>query len=334
MTAPPASEPGALRRLIGRLDVNLSAPQWIFLYLTLTLAALALFLLLHSWPVGRTAVDLIVEAELVQFRLGDQPAATAPALADEVEAVGPARVEGSAPPFAVEAPPRLRVVRPAGAPPLTLRPLDLPAGAAVTLRRLADRDGGVEIMVRPGVEAAVMSRAPAPWDAGAASADGEGQAARMFRVGPPATQTVIRARLAEDRYSLVEPVMIAGLSFTDVAGENGEPKLFSSIRAGSVRFEEVGGKERALRSRETLQFAAVSGYLRLVEIGGGTLRVEFSGEVSDMRTGLTGSTRSLMPSQLERLAADSRVTGVLALVLGLFSILTGLSSLYKKPRPS
>ena len=119
---------------------------------------------------------------------------------------------------------------------------------------------------------------------------------------------------------------IAGLSFTEIVGRTGQSRVFSSIQNGSVRFEDIGGKERSLRAREPLQIDRVSGLVRRLRVTEKSIHIELSGDVSGLRTGWTGQGRSLMPSVFEVMSANKVANTVSAMMLAVLSLIMGVTS--------
>jgi hypothetical protein len=77
----------------------------------------------------------------------------------------------------------------------------------------------------------------------------------------------------------------------------------STVRSGTLYFEALDGRARAIRPGEMLEFEQARGWIRKIELGEEGLTVMLRMTVAEIRTGWDGSSRSLMPTYLEWLRA-------------------------------
>ena len=89
-----------------------------------------------------------------------------------------------------------------------------------------------------------------------------------------------------------------------------EPEPISGIESGTIYYDFTD-RDIILRSGEKLSFGSLSGTLRMVKLKNDLLQVQFSGDVTSMKSGQ----RSLMPTYFERWREVDLIKVVAALVL-------------------
>ena len=100
----------------------------------------------------------------------------------------------------------------------------------------------------------------------------------------------------------------------------------STIRSGTIYFEDLDGKTYAVRSGEDLNFVQSSGQVRQWRMNDSGIGVRFQGTVRGLTTGWSGARRSLMPTRLDWFRAQHGVTllwGTTAYVVGAFITVLG-----------
>jgi hypothetical protein len=94
----------------------------------------------------------------------------------------------------------------------------------------------------------------------------------------------------------------------------------SSIESGTLFLEELDSKELKLRPGEPLQFDSAEGIIRRIDLNNEYLTLQFRGIVKGLRTGLPNSSRSLMPTYIERLQANNSLMTLLGAVIALLTL--------------
>ena len=98
----------------------------------------------------------------------------------------------------------------------------------------------------------------------------------------------------------------------------------STILAGTLYLESLGGETRTLRPRELLRFDEARGVIRTLQLENGHLTLAFRGTVRGMRSGWGKNPSSLMPTWLEWLRARHGLSLLWAATLYLFGVITAI----------
>jgi hypothetical protein len=154
-----------------------------------------------------------------------------------------------------------------------------------------DAFGPVEIRSREGGAVFADLRIPKPL--GARAGDGMLDLSLGLSNG---VAEVFRSQLQFEDLSLVRIDEDSDISQSHLRRE-------STVRSGTLYFEALDGRARAIRPGEMLEFEQARGWIRKIELGEEGLTVMLRMTVAEIRTGWDGSSRSLMPTYLEWLRA-------------------------------
>jgi hypothetical protein len=125
------------------------------------------------------------------------------------------------------------------------------------------------------------------------------------------------------KFSLRRSLAIHALSFEDpqarYGGGFGQP--LSTLVKGSMVLTDLGGSQKALRAGQPLFLAEASGLIRSLTVAGAEITFDFSGTVKDIRDGFSESAPSSMPSRLEWIRGNPRVSMLWATVVWLVGAL-------------
>ncbi len=94
----------------------------------------------------------------------------------------------------------------------------------------------------------------------------------------------------------------------------------STILAGTIYFESLGGGERRLRAGEMLRFGGASGTILTLDLREDAIAATFQGDVREMRSGAGEHPRSFMPTLLEWLRQRQGLSLLWGTALYLFGI--------------
>jgi len=111
---------------------------------------------------------------------------------------------------------------------------------------------------------------------------------------------------------------------------SGIGRPLSMLTQGSVWLYDLGDAERKLRRGQPLSLTGARGLLRTLEIGEKGISVDFSGTVKDLRAGFGESARSLMPTLLEWVRANPKISLMWGAVVWLAGAIPALLSWRKK----
>jgi hypothetical protein len=98
----------------------------------------------------------------------------------------------------------------------------------------------------------------------------------------------------------------------------------STISAGTLYFQSLGGKEHRLRAGEMISFKASKGEIRTLELKGDQIAFSFHGRVRGMTTGGEENRISLMPTYLEWLKARHGLSLLWGTTLYFFGIILSI----------
>lgn len=103
----------------------------------------------------------------------------------------------------------------------------------------------------------------------------------------------------------------------------------STVIAGIIYYESLGGLEYKLRSNQVIYFKKLKGYIRAMEIKDGQIAFTFHGTVSGMSTGGEPNRVSLMPCYLEWLKAQHSLSLFWGTTLYFFGLIISLLHWWK-----
>ncbi|HWB83446.1 MAG TPA: hypothetical protein VG675_04860 [Bryobacteraceae bacterium] len=122
-------------------------------------------------------------------------------------------------------------------------------------------------------------------------------------------KTLVANLVPKQPFSLRRSIRVHGLSFEDPAARSdgpGEPA--STILEGSVVFTELGGAQKALQEGQPFRLVKGRGLLRSFDVTDKGLKFAFSGIANDIRDGFDQNAPSAMPSKLEWIRGNPRVS--------------------------
>jgi hypothetical protein len=156
---------------------------------------------------------------------------------------------------------------------------------------------------------------------------------QAVRIAPSGGLLVFRVKLAatEKEWAIRRPFNVKALRFFDVDDEkDGTPGVFSTIVAGSIRFEKIqtiDGRdfEITLRSGQPLRIDKTGkGYVRQLRLADNGIHAEFSGDVSELKTVWGDRERDHMPSLLAVFSSRDELKAAGALLALLFGLLQAI----------
>lgn len=106
----------------------------------------------------------------------------------------------------------------------------------------------------------------------------------------------------------------------------------STIETGTLYLESLGGRAETLRPGQSLRFESVQGVIRRLELDDRRIRILFNGRVSGMRTGLSTTSRSLMPTSLEWLMAQQPLALLWGASLWAFGVVLAIANWWRSWR--
>ncbi|HEU0015022.1 MAG TPA: hypothetical protein VFQ45_15140 [Longimicrobium sp.] len=215
---------------------------------------------------------------------------------------------------------------------LTLGGIPLPAGSSVRVESTAEaRTFRVHVTCAPSCDSVPGFKVDARGPVAVVSAGFDGTA--DFGSGRPVwfsygtKALTVEVELLVVPFESAEPLDIDALRFDrrTVYADPVAPRerILSSVRAGTIRLEDVPGKEIQLPRGEELHLDLRAGSLRQLTLDSAALEVNLLASADGFATGTTH--RSRLPSQLERLHSHLGLHLVLATVLAVFPILFGLT---------
>jgi hypothetical protein len=203
-------------------------------------------------------------------------------------------------------------LRPADEGALTLSSISIPAGAFVSILKTADTGTWrLDIEHRDASVSATASGSVMVIGEGATRKMAFGRGSRIdlrantgnvphlgLFVTPQRADTMLATTVIPlNDIAFEEPVQEALSADSGIV--RGEA---SSVLAGSVFNVSLGGKELALRKRDTVEFTLESGQLRELRLEQEGLRVSLTAVATELRVGRAGGLQTLRPSYLEWLA--------------------------------
>jgi hypothetical protein len=195
---------------------------------------------------------------------------------------------------------------------LTLSSISIPAGAFVSILKTTDADTWrLDIEHKDAGVAATAAGPVLVSGEGATRTMAFGRGSRIdlrasagnvphlgLFVTPQRVETMLAATMIPiDTVAFQEPVQEALSADSGIV--RGEA---SSVLAGSVFNVSLGGKELALRKRDTVDVSIASGQLRELRLEPDGLRVSLTAVAKELRVGRAGGLQTLRPSYLEWLA--------------------------------
>jgi hypothetical protein len=180
-------------------------------------------------------------------------------------------------------------------------------GASVLMQRMPDRRNWFEIKTNPmAISTGVFSEEPYP----------------IKRAGNPYPNTTgpttfrcksqnLRFKLAEDDLVSRSPFEVSQLSydFADLDKPDRSARL-STLRRGSIVFEEMGGKKREINEGEPLEIRALhDGRIDFIRLSGDGIQIVGSGRATDLSLDRKdfGVIEDLMPTVFERFANPEKL---------------------------
>ncbi len=152
-----------------------------------------------------------------------------------------------------------------------------------------------------------------------------GDRPRFVKLSMHDATRVFRFKLAESELIQSEPFQVSSISFFDTIGQS-QPTPFSTIKGGSIRFEQVvgasGNKEKQLRSGEPIQIGRLeNGYIRTVRLSDKGISMGYFGDVLGLESVWRDSRSNLMPTLFERWVSDPAVVAYATLIATIVGVI-------------
>jgi hypothetical protein len=286
--------------------LRLPRPPSVPIVVGVTIVFLGVVLALSAFDARSTTISLNATSETFSFVTSASTATSEVLLRELAWNSGPVEVE--LPDGAVVTTEYFRL----GGGPIALPPLPLPGDAQLTIRASGDRD--YTILFSAGPETIEFVLPPGGViDAGDGVRRAVGSADPLVRVrGIEGSFHVSGATVRRER--LVESMPIRNFAFWREAAGRNDDVLLSTMRAGLLVMESVGGRRIDLREGEPFAAGRFDGILRSVAVGGDGVEIQLDGRAHGLRSGYARQTRSLMPSVLDHLIAIPEVKALLAVI--------------------
>jgi hypothetical protein len=143
---------------------------------------------------------------------------------------------------------------------------------------------------------------------------------RLVKASLHNRERVFRFRLAESELIQGEPFQVSAISFFDII-EQTRPALFSTIKGGSIRFEQIaasspsGNKEKQLTPGEPIQMGKLeNGYIRTIRLSTKGIYMGYFGDVLGLERVWRDNKIPLMPTRFDYWASDPAVVAYASLI--------------------
>jgi hypothetical protein len=290
---------------------------------------------LYASYCGRTQVDIVATSESLALKISDLDVNWPPIKISSLEVITPAQIDGDIDRLNSASAEFSRIAFDGIGTVLDLQSFKLAQNDTLSIRHLTGTDNLFEFIVTPD-PAKHSNLAPTELTLiifGTFKLDVAEAAPRTLTSGHPNSvkvsmydsKRVFRLKLAESELLQSAPFQVSAISFFDTI-EQTRPSPFSTIKDGSIRFEQVvvaaGNKEKQLRSGEPLQIGALeNGYIRTVRLSDKGIYVGYFGDVLGLESVWRDYKSNLMPTRFERWASDPAVMAYATLIATILGVI-------------
>jgi hypothetical protein len=315
--------------------------------LTLWAAAMvSLGCFLYASHCKQVQIDIVATSDSLAFKISDIDVDWPPIKVTSLEVITSAQIDGDigTPPNAPAAFNPIAFEGAGGV--LDLQPFKLKQSDTLSIRHLSGSDNLFEFVVSPDPIKNPASKVSygGPTELtliifGTARLDTAGSKPRILTSDHPISvkismrdsERVFRVKLAESAVVQTKPFQVSGISFFDTI-EQSQPTPFSTIKDGSIRFEDVvvssGNKEKQLRAGEPLRIGTLeNGYIRTVRLSDKGIYMGYFGDVLGLES-IWGNYRTgkfymsnLMPTRFEWWASDPAVVAYATLIAAIVGVI-------------
>jgi len=297
-----------------------------------TLVVIAI-ITLQEWRVARTTVDLVAKSSALHLRLAETSNVLPALTVKEIEFFPPFNASIDGVELATKAQERLHLTTLDQKAPLSVNMPTLAASRVIEIRRKLEAPGKYELVLEQPVESIqtiVTGRAKLAF----------GEHTQLIESGFPPSIMVspsndnirVTIQLHDKNAVIQQPISVAGLSFRETSLEATNPSMFSTLKQGSIRFEDLSDQVLHLRDGEPIEFNGVDGFIRKLTLEDEYISLGFSGEVSGLQTGLGENKRDLRPSQLEYLMGDLAFVAIASFLFAIIQAVFGAAFSMILPR--